>query len=53
VLTMDEVMENLREVTADDLQALAGRLVREEALCLAVIGPARAARDLEALLRLP
>jgi predicted Zn-dependent peptidase len=53
VLTMDEVMESLRDVTADDVQALAGELFRDEALCLAVIGPDRAAPDLDALLRLP
>lgn len=53
VLTMDEVMESLHQVTAQDVQALAGRLFRDEALCLAVIGPRRSARDLDALLRLP
>jgi predicted Zn-dependent peptidase len=53
VLTMDEVMENLRAVTADEMHSLAGRLVRDEHLCLAVIGPKQAQTDLDALLRLP
>jgi predicted Zn-dependent peptidase len=53
VMTMDEVMAALRAVTADDIQALAGRLFRDEVLCAAVIGPGLEARGLEAALRLP
>jgi predicted Zn-dependent peptidase len=53
VLTLDEVMEKLRAVTADDMLALAGRLFRDEHLCLAVIGPDHASPDLDTLLRLP
>jgi predicted Zn-dependent peptidase len=53
VMTMDEVMDSLRAVTADDIQALAGRLFRDEALCGAVIGPNLESRSLEGALRLP
>jgi predicted Zn-dependent peptidase len=53
VMTMDEVIESLRAVTADDIQALAGRLFRDEALCVAVIGPSMEGRSLERALRLP
>jgi predicted Zn-dependent peptidase len=53
VLTMDEVMAAMHEVTAADIQALAARLVREEALCAAAIGPDLDASGLEAALRLP
>jgi predicted Zn-dependent peptidase len=53
VMTMDEVIEALRTVTADDIQALAGRLFRDEVLCAAVIGPNLGSRRLEAALRLP
>jgi len=53
VLTLDEVMEKLRAVTADDVQSLAGRLFRDEHLCVAVIGPDRGSPDLDTLLRLP
>ena len=53
VMTMDEVMEALRTVTADDIQALAGRLFHDDALCAAVIGPNLESRSLEGALRLP
>ncbi len=53
VMTMDEVMEAMRAVTADDIQALAGRLFRDESLCAAVIGPNQRLRSLEEALRLP
>jgi predicted Zn-dependent peptidase len=53
VMTMDEVIEALRAVTADDIQALAGRLFRDEALCAAVIGPNLTSSPLERALRLP
>jgi predicted Zn-dependent peptidase len=53
VHTLDEVMEKLRAVTAEEVQALAGRLFQDERLCLAVIGPDHASPDLEGLLRLP
>ena len=53
VMTMDEVIEALRGVTAEDIQALAGRLFRDEALCGAVIGPNLESSSLEGALRLP
>ena len=53
VMTMDEVIEALRAVTADDIQTLAGQLFRDEALCGAVIGPNLEAGSLEGALRLP
>ncbi len=53
VMTMDEVMEALRAVSAGDIQALARRLFRDEALCVAVIGPNLRAGSLEEALRLP
>ncbi len=53
VMTMEEVIEALRGVTADDIRALAGRLFRDEALCAAVIGPNLEAGSLEGALRLP
>jgi predicted Zn-dependent peptidase len=53
VMTMDEVIEALRAVTADDIQALAGRLIRDEALCGAVIGPNLRSSEIEGALRLP
>jgi predicted Zn-dependent peptidase len=53
VMTMDEVIEALRAVTADDIQNLAGQLFRDEALCGAVIGPNLEAGSLEGALRLP
>mgnify|MGYP006208851383 CR=1 FL=1 len=51
VLTVDEALERLAAVSAQDVQALAGRLIRDEALCLALITPADAA-GLERTLRL-
>ena len=53
VMTMDEVIEALQAVTADDLQALAGRLFRDEVLCGAVIGSDLKSDRLEGALRLP
>ena len=53
VMSMDEVIEALRRVTADDIQALAGRLFNDESLCAAVIGANMESRSLDAALRLP
>ncbi|HXF52218.1 MAG TPA: pitrilysin family protein, partial [Dehalococcoidia bacterium] len=36
---VDEVVERLREVTPDDVRRVAGRIVRQEALSMAVVGP--------------
>jgi predicted Zn-dependent peptidase len=53
VMTMDEVMDELRAVTTDDLQVLAGRLFRDELLCAALISPDGSGRGLDDGLRLP
>ncbi len=53
VMTMDQVMEALRAVTADDIKALAERLFRDEVLCGAVIGPNLESDSLEGALHLP
>lgn len=53
VMTMDEVIEAMRGVTVEDIQALAGRLFTDDALCAAVIGSNLDARRLESALRLP
>lgn len=53
VMTMDEVIEAMQAVTADDIQSLAGRLFTDDALCAAVIGPIKDGNRLERALRLP
>ena len=53
VMSMDEAIEAYRSVTAADIQEVAGRLVRDEALCAAVIGPNLTAPGLEQVLRIP
>jgi predicted Zn-dependent peptidase len=53
VLTPDEALGALAAVTADQVQALAGRLIRDEALSLSIISPRSTGRTLERALRLP
>jgi predicted Zn-dependent peptidase len=53
VLSVDEAIAALDRVTPADIQAVAGRLIEDEGLSLAVIGPRGRARDLERALRLP
>jgi predicted Zn-dependent peptidase len=53
VLTPDEVLDALSGVTADQIQDLAGRLIRDDALALAVISPRAGERTLDRALRLP
>jgi predicted Zn-dependent peptidase len=53
VLTPDEALGALAAVTAEQVQDLAGRLIRDEALSLSVIAPRAAERTLERALRLP
>jgi predicted Zn-dependent peptidase len=53
VLTLEEALAELEAVTSEGVQRLAGRLVREDALRLAVVAPPRRGRGLESLLRLP
>ncbi|HWH37510.1 MAG TPA: pitrilysin family protein [Candidatus Limnocylindrales bacterium] len=52
VLTLDQALSELAAVTSDQLQSLAQRLIRDEALCMAVITPSRATARLERALRL-
>ena len=53
VLTPDEALAALASVTAEQVQQLAGRLIRDEALSLSVISPRAAERTLARALRLP
>ena len=54
VLTLDEALAALEAVSADDIQALAGRLFQDAGLCLAVVAPrGTKAPDLEPALHLP
>jgi predicted Zn-dependent peptidase len=53
VLTVDEALAEIEEVTADDIQRLASTLVVDDGLRLAAVAPARVLRGLERLLRLP
>jgi predicted Zn-dependent peptidase len=53
VLTLEEALAELNAVTSEGVQRLAGRLVREDALRLAVVAPSRRGRGYESLLRLP
>jgi len=52
VLTLDDVLAALSAVTPEDICALAGRLIRDEGLCLAVIAPRGRAKGLERALKL-
>ena len=52
VRTVDEVVEIMDEVTTDDLERVAGDLIREECLNLAVVGPYRSDRQFLNLLKL-
>ena len=52
VLTLDEALAELAAVTPDDIRALAQRLLRDDALCLAMITPSRGTLRLERALRL-
>ena len=51
--TLDEALDAVAGVTSREVQALAGRLVRDEGLRMAVVAPARHLRGLERHLRLP
>jgi len=53
VLTLDEALEALETVTADEILRVAGGIVRDEGLRMAVVAPARHLRGLEKRLRLP
>jgi predicted Zn-dependent peptidase len=51
VLTLDEALAELNEVTPERIQALAQRLFRDEGLCMAVIAPPDTTSRLEQALR--
>jgi predicted Zn-dependent peptidase len=53
VLTLDEALAEVAAVSADDVRRLAGELIVDEGLRLAVVAPARYLRGLERRLRLP
>jgi predicted Zn-dependent peptidase len=53
VLTLDEALEAIERVTAEDLSRLARSLFRHEALRLSVVAPGRSLRGLDRNLRLP
>jgi predicted Zn-dependent peptidase len=53
VLTLEEALEAVAAVSADDIRRLAAQLFRDEDLRLAVVAPARYARGLERRLKLP
>jgi predicted Zn-dependent peptidase len=52
VYTLDEALEAVELVGADDVRRLAGELFTDEALRMAVVAPARHLKDLDAHLRL-
>ena len=53
VLTVEEAIDALGAVSPGAITELAGRLIRDDALSLAVIAPRRATRGLAKALRLP
>ena len=52
VLTLDEALDSVAAVRADDVRRLAGELFRDDALRMAVVAPARHLRGLDRHLRL-
>jgi predicted Zn-dependent peptidase len=53
VLTLDEALEAVEAVSAEDVQRVAGDLIRDDALRLAVVAPPRRGTTLDRHLRLP
>jgi predicted Zn-dependent peptidase len=53
VLSLEEALAAIEGVDASDVQRLAGRLFKNDALRLAAVAPARHLRGLETHLRLP
>jgi predicted Zn-dependent peptidase len=53
VLTLDEALAAVEAVTAVEIHRLAGELIRDEVMRLAVVGPGRHLRGLERRFRLP
>ena len=52
IRTVDEVIEQIDAVTTEDVERVAGELIREEKLNLAVVGPYRSERRFRKLLKL-
>ena len=52
VLTLDQALEELYQVTPERIQALAQELFRDDRLCMAVIAPPRSTAALEKVLHL-
>ena len=52
VRTVDDVVESLGQVTADDVQRLANEIISQERLNLSVVGPYRSERPFQKLLKL-
>jgi predicted Zn-dependent peptidase len=53
VLDLDEALVRIEAVTPDQIRDLAGRLLADDRLALAVVAPPGAGKDLETRLRLP
>ncbi len=53
VLTLDEALAAVAEVTAEEVQRVAGEIFRDDLLRLAVVAPSGHGGDLEAALELP
>jgi predicted Zn-dependent peptidase len=53
VLTVDEALAAIAAVSAEDIQRVAGAIVRDDGLRLAAVAPARHLRGLDRHLRLP
>lgn len=53
VLTLDQALDAVGRVSADDVQRLARTLIRDDLLRMAVVAPARYLRGLDRRLRLP
>ncbi|HVM30729.1 MAG TPA: pitrilysin family protein [Candidatus Limnocylindrales bacterium] len=53
VLTVDDALAELAAVTPEQVHALAQRLIRDDALCLALISPSRGVASVERALQLP
>jgi predicted Zn-dependent peptidase len=53
VLTLDQALEELNAVTTAGIRDVAGRLIRDDMLRLALVAPPRRGRKLERLLKLP
>ncbi|MFI5226943.1 MAG: M16 family metallopeptidase [Candidatus Limnocylindrales bacterium] len=53
VLTLDEALDAVEEVSAEDVQRVAGDLIRDDVLRLAVVAPPHRGTKLDRRLRLP